>query len=76
MDRKVTVGSVTVAALVESSVTANRGENSLVIVGNKRPVAILFCKGKMRGAVTPDGVDLSPKEVNALCPDAWKLLAS
>jgi len=76
LDQTVTVGGVTVAALVDTMTTARSFGDSVMVSGRKQPVAILWHRNKASGALAPDGSVLSPDEVNTLCPGAWETFTS
>jgi len=65
-------GGITVAALVDTDVTALAFGSGGVVTGHKYPVAFLFRKDGTTWACRPDGTALSQHEVHLLCPDAWE----
>ena len=73
LDRKIAIGDVTIAAVVDCNVTSNFGEASVMVVGRKRPVAILLRKARQRSVVSVSGAHMSQQELDDLFPGAWQL---
>lgn len=73
LDGKVTIGGVTVAAVVDVALAANHRDTAVLVAGHKRPLAILMSNGVTREAVSPGGTRLSQQELDDLCPNAWQL---
>ena len=73
LDRKIMIGDVTIAAVVDCKVTSTHGDASVAVVGHKRPVAILLCKGKNRSVVSIRGARMLQHELDDLCPGIWQL---
>ncbi|MEW9919336.1 hypothetical protein AB2B41_06960 [Marimonas sp. MJW-29] len=66
------VGALRIAALVEQDVTPSRFASAAFITGRKRPVALLFARGEVCWAMTPEGAALEKSTVETLMPGAWE----
>lgn len=72
LEDEVTIGEVTVAALVKSGVTSHLYDNNMIITGHKSPVAILFRSDGFQATIKPDGTRLAPEDIENLCIGAWQ----
>lgn len=72
LDKMKQLGPLHIMALSEHAVTAKLGKGMALVVGQKRPVAILIKQGKALTAFGPQGMPMTREQVETLCPGAWR----
>lgn len=72
LDKVVHIGPCQITALSESTVKATHCKETFLVAGQKRPVAILIKQGMELTAFEPDGTPITRKQVEKLCPGAWR----
>lgn len=64
------VGDARILAIIDQDITAHRAGNILSISGRKSLLAILVVWSDRVTAFHPDGRDMSPNDLRALCLEA------
>ncbi|AXI49153.1 hypothetical protein C1J03_23890 (plasmid) [Sulfitobacter sp. SK012] len=72
LDKVVQIGPRQITALSECTVIATNCRATALVAGQKRPVAILIKQGMELTAFEPDGTPITRKQVETLCPGAWR----
>ena len=72
LDQMMTVGPLRIMVISECKVTAYQGHGAVFLTGHKRPIAFLIRQGAALDAFGLDGEAMKPKQVETLCPGAYR----
>lgn len=73
LDQMITVGPLQIAVLSDCTISANHTNGAVFVSGHKQPVAILIRRGTAMIAFGPRGDPMTRKQVDILCPNAWRM---
>ena len=71
LDQMIEIGSYRVMAISDCVVCANHRNGSVIVAGQKRPVAVLIRQDSALMAFGADGMPMTRDQIEKLCPGAW-----